>query len=150
MAFLVTLFEGKKTFEEHKCYIIHNIEPVKEFGWLVPIFGSLHLEMNLGRAFIKLNWDIFVKSVGVALGFETPKSQAYLYKGSDHHKMWHLIEILYCALTLDGYWTWSKDTSNPNYTYIQHAAFSQLQGLMTLRAGMTIILLFNRDRNNGC
>jgi len=147
-------FYGSNSFQDHKCFVIMQVSPTHEFGWLLPVFGLLHLEMNLGRAFIKLNWEIFVKSVGFALSFKSPKAQEYLKKGSDHHKMWHLLEILYSALTLEiihpyvkhckqqnetptceGYWIWCKNVQDPNYAYIQNATFSHLHALMMLRAG---------------
>ena len=59
-------FYGLTSFKEHKCFII--TEHSFEFSWLVPIPGLLHLEMNLGRAFVKMNWDIFVRDVGICLG----------------------------------------------------------------------------------
>ena len=32
---------------------------VPEFDWVVLRIGKLHLEMNMARHFIDLNWDIF-------------------------------------------------------------------------------------------
>lgn len=116
--------------------------------------------MNLGRAFLKLNWDVFFQKVGIELGFKSPKALQYLYKGADHHKLWHLFEIIYPALALEllvpyvkfckgvqteqsceGYWVWSKDITDPNYLYMQHV-LSHLHALMTLRAGIFRITLF--------
>ena len=34
------------SFKEHKCFIFYKVEPVREFSWIVPIFGLLHFEMN--------------------------------------------------------------------------------------------------------
>ena len=149
-------FWGSDAFNDHACFVVKQIQPKKEFGWLVPIFGLLHLEMNLGRAFLKMNWDIFVKSAGYVLGFQSPKAQSYLYKGSDHHKMWHLLEILYAAISMelahpyiqeckekgilpscDNYWQWSEHVLNPNYIYMQDAVLNQLHALMMLRSGIS-------------
>ena len=148
-------YYGIESFNEHKCKILNNATPVREFGWLVPTIGLLHLEMNAARSFVKLNWDIFVKDVGKELGFKSPKALDYLRKGSDHHKTWQLLEILYQSLTLemtipyvkecnqnkqaasvDGYWTWSNSLEDPNYIYIQHMTLTYLHSLMTLRAGV--------------
>ena len=101
--------------------------------------------MNLGRAFVKINWDIFVRDVGICLGFKSPRAQDYLQKVSDHHKMWPLLEIMYPALTLElitpyvkdcqtestsptctGYWEWCKHVTNPNYMYMQYATLTHL------------------------
>ena len=95
------------------------------------------------------------------LGFQSPKAMSYLYKGADHHKLWHLFEILYTAITLelvypyvkdchnkdtdgncDGYWEWSDKAENPNYIYMQHVAMNYFHALMMLRAGETILRFF--------
>ena len=149
-------FWGREAFEEHNCFQAASAKSKKEFGWLVPIFGLLHLEMNIGRAFVKLNWDVFVRSSGFTLGFQSP---AYLHKGADHHKLWHLLEIIYMATTMelvypyvkeciekesepfcDGYWQWSEEAENPNYVYMQHVALTYLHALMMLRAGKPILV----------
>ena len=135
-------------FEEHKCYILHNAGKVREFSWLVPVSGLFHLELNACRAFIKLNWEIFAGKLGYVLGFQSPKAQQYLQKGSDHHKAWHFLEILYISLSLElvvpyakehivsktvptisGYWQWCEETEDPNYAYVQHAVFTHLYSL---------------------
>ena len=95
-------FWGREAFEEHNCFQAASAKSKKEFGWLVPIFGLLRLEMNIGRAFVKLNWDVFVRSSGFTLGFQSPKASAYLHKGADHHKLWHLLEIKYIYGYNDG------------------------------------------------
>lgn len=147
-------FFGLDVYEGHKCFILRNVEPFREFGWLVPVSGLLHLEMNLCRAFVKLNWDVFTSDLGKTLGFQSPKAQEYLKKGSDHHKTWHFLEILYSSLSLEllvpytkncisqketpsvtGYWEWCKDVEDPNYIYLQNSVFTQLHALMMLRAG---------------
>ena len=147
-------FYGINSFQDDLCFILKSINPRFEFCWLVPVSGLLHQEMNLGKAFVKLNWDIFVRTVGMSLGFNSPKAQEYLKKGSDHHKLWHLLEIMYGAITLellvpyvkefkqqqktatcDGYWLWSQDVKDPNYCYLQTAVLTHLHALMMLRAG---------------
>ena len=150
----ISCFYGLSIFQEHKCYILHKIVPVYEFGWLVPISGLLHLEMNIGISFMKLNWDVFTKTLGVILGFKSPKAQEYLKKGADHHKLWHFYETLYISLSLelivpyvreclsterkptcDGYWLWCESIADPNYIYIQHSVFTYLHAMMIMRTG---------------
>ena len=92
---------GLPAYESHKCYILNKTHPLREFAWLVPVCGLLHVEMNLARAFTKLNWDVFLGKLGFVLGFKSPKAQEYLRKGADHHKLWHLLEILNVSLTLE-------------------------------------------------
>ena len=83
--------------------------------------------MNATRLFIKLNWDVFTSAFGHELGFKSIKAQEYLQKGFDHHKTWHLLEIVYLSLSLElvtpsvislsagtspsaeVYWKWCKD-----------------------------------------
>ena len=160
-------FYGMACFKDHKCFILHENSPILEFGWLVPIPGLLHIEMNIARAFTKLNWDIFVGKLGYELGFKSPKAQQYLHKGADHHKLWHLLEILYTGLGLElmvpyvkeciltktpvsckGYWDWSTNVKSSNYIYIQHAVLTQLHGLMMLRSGSFILFLVNVEFNH--
>ena len=151
-------FYGYSSFEDHICHILYKVNPKNEFSWLVPVCGLLHLEMNLGRAFLKLNWEVLFKKVGIELGFRSLKALQYLHKGADHHKLWHMFEIVYSALPLellvpyvnhcasektepscDGYWAWSQEVVDPNYVYMQQV-FSHLHALMTLRSGYTFFL----------
>ena len=48
-------------------FIIHSIhsyfnlrvsESICEFDWVVPLAGLLHLEFNVCKAFMKLNWEV--------------------------------------------------------------------------------------------
>jgi len=94
-------FYRRTAFEDHICHILHKADAKNEFSWMVPVCGLLHLEMNLGRAFLKLNWEVLLKRVGIELGFRSLKALQYLHKGADHHKLWHLFEIVYVALTLE-------------------------------------------------
>jgi len=52
-------FYGLDSFEEHKCYILKSIQPNREFAWLLPVSGLLHVEMNVARSFTRLNWVTF-------------------------------------------------------------------------------------------
>ena len=150
-------YYGLETFKEHKCYILSSIEPIREFRWLQPVSGLLHIEMNIARSFNRLNWEVYQSKFGNILGFQSPKAQAYLKKGSEHHKLWHLLEIDYISLSLElmvpyvrfakiegfvptteGYWEWSTKIEDPNYLYIQETTLSYLHGLMMLRSGKKI------------
>ena len=50
--------------------------------------------MNVIKLFIKLNWEVFTNLLGITLGFRSPKAQEYLKKGSEHHQLWHYLEIM--------------------------------------------------------
>ena len=90
---------GLDSSMEHRCKILFNVAESKEFGWILPLPGLLHVEINACRAFFARNWNIFMEDVCSQLGFGTPKSLAYAKKCSDHHKSWTILEILYIAAT---------------------------------------------------
>ena len=123
-----------ETFKDHKCFGLNKVIEPHEFGWVLPVFGLLHLKMNAAWAFTKLNWDIFTSSLRATLGFKFLKAQVYIQKGSDHHKLWHFLEIMSFSLmffylyaimvpymrgylakdispTVNDYWDWSKKSS---------------------------------------
>ena len=64
-------FYGKELFLEHRCSIMHDTVPQNEFDWIFLFPGLLHLEMNAGRAFMELNWEVFMKHIVSELGFES-------------------------------------------------------------------------------
>ena len=47
---------GKETFSEHTCAELRDVIPTHDFDWIGLPLGLLHLEMNAGRAFIKLSF----------------------------------------------------------------------------------------------
>ena len=47
-------FYGIDSFKGHRCSILYDITPRHEFGWLIPMPGLLHVEMNGCKAFFKL------------------------------------------------------------------------------------------------
>lgn len=78
----------KESLTEH-CIKVHQgqkCSTVKEFDWVVLPIGKLHLEMNMARHFIDLNWDVFVSKLASELGFVSDAAQKFVRKGSDHHK----------------------------------------------------------------
>ena len=149
----------KNTLDEHKRVILQKGTGNLEFGWLIPIAGLLHVEINIARVFMNLNWEVFTKECVKILGFQSPKAQKYLKKGSDHHKTWHFLEILYVAVALElvipyvresdgsnpcveGYWAWSKGIDDPNYIYMQQSVFVYLHAMMMLRSGESPVLSY--------
>ena len=74
-----------------------------------------------------------------------------IFAGSDHHKLWRVLEITYIAVTselllpyvretlastdepsVDGFWDWYNETQDPNYSYILQMTLTFLQSLMLL------------------
>ena len=88
-----SVFFGLDVYKDHSCFILDPKTPTREFDWLVPVSGLLHMEMNIARAFTKLNWQVFVGKLSYELGFKTLKAQEYIRRGADHHKLWHMLEI---------------------------------------------------------
>ncbi|MES9884493.1 MAG: hypothetical protein ABW185_26915, partial [Sedimenticola sp.] len=147
-------FYGSESFLEHKCSILYDVTPQHEFGWLVPMPGLLHIEMNACKSFFELNWDIFMEDICKTLSFKSPRALEFAKKCSDHHKTFKIVEILYIAATdellvpyvrhcirnnsspsVDGYWDWSAAVVNPNYHYTQQMVFTFLHSIMLFRVG---------------
>ena len=126
----------------------------REFDWIVLLLGLLHFEMNSTKAFMELNWSVFMENIVIGLGFVSDKALKYIRKGSDHHKMWQILEISYLSLTdelllpyvrhcisqcttptIEGYWKYCENILNPNYCYIQQMVFNFPHALMLFRKG---------------
>ena len=151
-----TSFYGDGNFKQHRCYILGCAICVHEFDWIIPLPGTLHIEMNACKAFVGLNWDVFMMSFAEALGFRSPKALEYIRKCSDHYKTWRLLEITYIAVadellvpyvrhclqraeqpTAKGYWSWINDVVvGTNYIYLQQMIFTFLQAVMFFRCGV--------------
>ena len=91
--------DGQENFESHLCSGAINGNKSFEFDWIVPQTGLLHFEMNTAKLFINFCWEPFMKEICMYLGFVSENAQMYAKKGSDHHKLWDLLEIVYIALT---------------------------------------------------
>ena len=96
-----------------------------------------------------------MEEICVILGFTSENAQKYIKKGSDYHKLWQILEMVYIALadelllpyaqkslelcekpTSSGYWNYSESIVNPNYQYVQQALFTFLHALMMIRRCM--------------
>ena len=91
--------DGQENFESHLCSGAINGNKSFEFDWIVPQTGLLHFEMNAAKLFINFCWEPFMKEICMYLGFVSENAQIYPKKGSDHHKLWDLLETVYIALT---------------------------------------------------
>ena len=65
----------------------------------LPQCGLSHFEMNAGKSFMSLCWDVFMKKICKELGFQSENALKYIKKGSDHHKLWDILEITYISFT---------------------------------------------------
>ena len=61
---------GNDNFDNHLC----GSQPKLELDWIVPQMGLLHYEMNAGKSFMSLCWDVFLKDVCKELGFISPNA----------------------------------------------------------------------------
>ena len=103
---------------------------------------------------MELNWSLFMENIVIGLGFVSEKALKYIRKGSDHHKLWQILEISYLSLTdelllpylrncisqcttptIKGYWEYCENIANPNYCYIQQMVFNFLHALMLFKKG---------------
>ena len=147
-------FYGIDSFKWHRCSILYDITPRHEFGWLIPMPGLLHVEMNGCKAFFETNWDVMLQDICEKLGYRTPKALDCAKRCVDHHKAWNTLEILYLAVTdellvpyvrhciesteapsVNGYWEWAQNIVNPNYLYIQQMILTFCNALMLFRIG---------------
>ena len=145
---------GFEEFMNHRCRILYDLDHTREFDWIIPLPGLLHIEMNGCKAFFELNWEVFLKSVCTLLGFSSLKALDYAKRCSDHHKSWELLQILYIAVadellvpyvrycrenhkdvSEDGYWDWSASVIDHNYLYIQQMVLTFIHALMLFRTG---------------
>jgi len=146
---------GVNNFEEHICKRLHDALWCYKFDWIIPQNGLLHLEMNSGKAFMSCNWQVFMEAISEELGFKFENAKKYIKKGSDHHKLWSILEITYLAMTdelllpyakackkqgltptTQGYWKYSEGVVDPNYDYVQQTTFTYLHAMMLLRRGI--------------
>ena len=145
---------GKDSFDGHLCKGALELKYEHVFDWIVPQMGLLHLEINAGKSFMNLCWDVFMKSVCIELGFKSPNALLYAKKGTDHHKLWDILEITYIAFadeimfqfisycfnksltpTIDNYWLFASQAKNPNFLFVQQMVMSFLHAMMLLRRG---------------
>ena len=135
--------------------IFNTSEEVRQsFNWIVPQMGLLHLEINAAKSFMGLCWDVFMRSVCYELGFQSENALKYAKKGSDHHKLWEILEITYIAfvdeliyqftvfcvshgvpINIANYWMFATKVKNPNFLFVQQMVLTFLHGLMLLRKG---------------
>ena len=90
----------KDTVTEH-CLKDHEgqkCSTVCEFDWVVLRIGKLHVEMNMARHFIDLNWEVFLSKLASELGFVSEAAQKFVRKGSDHHKTMSVLRVCHMGL----------------------------------------------------
>lgn len=95
-------YYSPSTLKHYNCYVSGTVKETHGFGWVLLMSGLLYREINAALAFEKLHWDVFKSSLRASLGFKYSKAQAfYFQKGSDHHKLWNVLEIMYLSLVME-------------------------------------------------
>lgn len=150
----------KESLNEH-CLKVHQgqrCNAVQEFDWVVLRIGKLHLEMNMARHFMDLNWNVFLSKLASELGFVSEAAQKFVHKGSDHHKamsvlkvahigLWKELLIPYirdrlssgAAISVNDYlykWIPEVGWNNATYRYIFGMTWTYLMSLHVFRMGV--------------
>ncbi|XP_041477204.1 uncharacterized protein LOC121425250 [Lytechinus variegatus] len=126
-----------------------------EFDWLLLKIGHGHVEMNMVRSFLELNWPVFMKDVALCMGFCSEAAQKYAKSGADHHKSWELMQIAFLGSldellvpyireklaahskpTPDDFLLWSGNVKSARYKYLQEQMLTYMQAIFNLRAGI--------------
>lgn len=82
---------NQHTKTSHKDQV--GIEPVREFDWVVLRTGDGHYEMNLMKAFVELNWDVFHKMLAQKMGWKSEMALKCAKQCYDNHKTWQILMI---------------------------------------------------------
>ena len=64
---------GKENVGDHQCVLLYNVVMERKFDWIVLLPGLLHFEMNSAKAFMELNWSVFMENIVIGLGFVSEK-----------------------------------------------------------------------------
>ena len=90
---------ARKMLVTTKVFYCKFVVMEREFDWIVLLPALLHFEMNCAKAFMELNWSVFMENIVLGLRFVSKKAPKYIRKGSDHHKLSQILEISYLSLT---------------------------------------------------
>ena len=101
------------------------------------------------------SWNVFMQEICVILELTSENAQKYIKKGSDHHRLWQILIVVYIAVadelllsyarkrlelgekpTSSDYRNYSERVVNPNYQYAQQALFTFLHALIMLKRGV--------------
>ena len=150
----------KKDVAKH-CIDVHQgqrCKCVQEFGWVVLRIGKLHMEMNMARHFMDMNWDVVLSQLARELGFVSEAAQKYVRKGSDHHKTMSILKVAHVGLwqemlipyvrerlssgssvsVNDYLYTWlpSNGKKDPTYFYMFQMTWTYLMALQVFHMGV--------------
>ena len=128
---------------------LHKKEQVEFELWFGDLFfrpGPGHIELNMGRALLKMLWSPFLHHFAIVPGFRSPWAQQVIFNGVDHHRTRQILTTLLHALSkelvrpyvqqqrmngneadADRSFDWfEKDVRNPNYIFAWRICFTYL------------------------
>ena len=155
-------FLGNEAFDLHKKEHpdIEDVKFVREFDWIILKMGDGHYEMNLMKAFVELNWDIFMKPLVNRMGWTSEAAMKAAKMCYDNHKTWQLILTFHLGTlqelvlpyvrkcqnndggesvtpTSTGFLQFAKTMeNNPNYMYMFEMVSRYSQAIINFRMGI--------------
>jgi hypothetical protein len=89
---------GKDVLSQHKSTKhpdTGDLEFTREFSWVHLMVGDGHYDMHLMKAFVELNWEVFMKDLVIVMGWKSEAALQSAGKCYDNHKTWQLLMTFY-------------------------------------------------------
>ncbi|CAC5402027.1 unnamed protein product [Mytilus coruscus] len=152
-------FIGIEKFQQHvnsEHIGVDIVEHIREFDWVHLKIGDGHYEMNLKKAFIDMNWDVFFKELVLRMGWRSEVAQKAARNCYDNQKTWQLILVHHfgslmeliipyvrscisnkdSCLNADGFFEYAKTCEHdPNYTFLFEMTTRYSQAIVNFRMG---------------
>ena len=117
-----------------------NLQYTLEFGWVLLQPGPGHIEMNMLKSYVNLNWHVYWEQMVEVFNFKSEAAKKSGIKVNDHHKGWTLARIARESLakellapyvreqiaqqvpklSCEGYLKWvMTNVKDPNYAYMR-------------------------------
>ena len=135
---------------------LQEVEHILEFDWVHLKTGDGHVEMNMMKSFVELNWEVFFKDLVQRMGWKSDIALQCAKNCSDNHKTWQLLLIYHFGTlmelvipyvrrcieesivpTADGFIQFTKKfESDPNYMYLLEMTTIYSQSIINFRMGI--------------
>jgi hypothetical protein len=76
----------------------------KEYGWVWPRVGLLHIEMSMLGTIVDSLWSVTGRFAATCHGWATPSQQATLRSCADHHKSWDFETLIHRPGLMIAFW----------------------------------------------
>ncbi len=151
---------GQQAFQKH-CTSVHADTPAndvmcaREFDWVLLRIGEGHYEMNLMKAFMELNWSVFMCTLTKKMGWTSENAQRAALHCYDNHKTWQLLLVFHFGSLLElvrtyvihcrqhdltptpqGFVFFAKARPDPNFKYMFEMVARYTQGIFNYRMGV--------------